>query len=81
MPSPSTFGPVELTALIKPESHVEQQRHLFCGSYDACLEEAVEKGWTSWSCVRCAMFAGAEGQGDAEPGAGNGNGRAGGRGA
>ena len=52
----SLLGPVELTALIKPESEVEAQRHLFCGSYDACLEQAVDKGWTSWSCARCAMF-------------------------
>ncbi len=52
----SMLGPVELTALIKPESTIERQRNLFCRCYDDCLEEAVQKAWTSWSCARCAMF-------------------------
>jgi hypothetical protein len=50
-------GPVELKALIKAESRVEEQRSLFCDRYDACLDEAVARGWASWTCARCPEFA------------------------
>jgi hypothetical protein len=49
--------PTELTAPINPDRGVEGHRNLFCGYYDACLDEAVKKGWNSWTCVRCQMFA------------------------
>ncbi len=49
--------PTELTAPINPDRDVEGHRNLFCGLYDACLDEAVKRGWNSWTCVRCQMFA------------------------
>ncbi|HEY7725314.1 MAG TPA: hypothetical protein VH880_08265 [Anaeromyxobacteraceae bacterium] len=51
--------PSELKQAIKLESRIEEQRSLFCARYDGCLDEAVEKGWTSWSCARCPLFASA----------------------
>jgi hypothetical protein len=53
--------PTELRALIKTESRVEQERSLFCERYGSCLDEAVEKGWASWTCARCPAFAGEPG--------------------
>jgi hypothetical protein len=52
--------PSELKHAIKLESRIEAQRSLFCDHYDGCLDEAVEKGWTSWSCLRCPLFPRAE---------------------
>ena len=52
----TTRGPVELKVLIKPEGHVEAQRSLFCEFYDACLDEAIQRAWTSWTCSRCSLF-------------------------
>lgn len=52
----TTLGPVELKVLIRPESPIEAQRLLFCERYDTCLDEAVAKAWTSWTCSRCALF-------------------------
>ncbi len=49
--------PVELSNPINPERGVEGHRNLFCGFYDGCLDEAVRRGWNSWSCTRCALFA------------------------
>lgn len=49
--------PTELTAPINPDRGVEGHRNLFCSYYDACLDEAVKKGWNSWTCVRCQLFA------------------------
>ncbi len=49
--------PTELAAPINPDRGVESQRNLFCGYYDACLDEAVKRGWNSWTCVRCELFA------------------------
>ena len=56
--------PSELQNTINPEgggrhAAVEFQRHLFCNQYDDCLNEAVKKGWNSFTCVRCAVFAAA----------------------
>ncbi|HSB20934.1 MAG TPA: hypothetical protein VLD85_13055 [Anaeromyxobacteraceae bacterium] len=51
-------GPEELKALIKLESRVEAQRSLYCDRYGSCLDQAVLKGWTSWTCARCPMFDG-----------------------
>ena len=49
--------PTELTAPINPDRGVEGHRNLFCTFYDACLDEAVKKGWNSWTCTRCALHA------------------------
>jgi hypothetical protein len=49
--------PSELTAPINPDRGVEGHRNLFCNYYDGCLDEAVKKGWNSWSCTRCDLFA------------------------
>jgi hypothetical protein len=49
--------PSELTAPINPERGVEGHRNLFCGNYDACLDEAVKRAWNSWTCTRCIQFA------------------------
>ena len=49
--------PSELTAPINPDRGVEGHRNLFCSHYDGCLDEAVKKGWNSWSCTHCALFA------------------------
>lgn len=56
--------PTELQNTINPEpsgkhASVEFQRNLFCGHYDDCLDEAVKKGWNSFTCVRCTLFAAA----------------------
>lgn len=53
----NAHGPAELKALIKLDALVEAHRNLFCPGYDECLDEAVAQGWTSWTCVRCPMFA------------------------
>jgi hypothetical protein len=53
----STFGPAELKNLIRLDAVVEEHRNLFCPSYDGCLDEVVAKGWTSWTCARCPLFA------------------------
>ena len=58
--------PTELQGTINPEASgkhtsVEFQRNLFCGHYDDCLDEAVKKGWNSFTCVRCPMYAVAAG--------------------
>ncbi len=50
-------SPTELTAPINPDRGVEGHRNLFCSYYDSCLDEAVKKGWNSWTCARCALFA------------------------
>jgi hypothetical protein len=49
--------PSELAAPINPERGVEGHRNLFCSYYDGCLDEAVKKGWNSWTCTRCELFA------------------------
>ncbi|HVO18543.1 MAG TPA: hypothetical protein VMU15_04760 [Anaeromyxobacter sp.] len=48
-------SPTELTAPINPDRGVEGHRNLFCGFYDSCLDEAVMRGWNSWSCSRCEL--------------------------
>ena len=50
-------SPTELTAPINPDRGVEGHRNLFCSHYDNCLDEAVKRGWNSWTCVRCQLFA------------------------
>lgn len=52
--------PVELPAPINAESglgqSVEMHRNLFCGHYDACLDQAVKSAWNSFSCRRCVFY-------------------------
>jgi hypothetical protein len=50
-------SPTELTAPINPDRGVEGHRNLFCGFYDSCLDEAVKRGWNSWTCTRCGLHA------------------------
>jgi hypothetical protein len=47
--------PSELTTPINPDRGIEGHRNLFCNFYDACLDEAVKRGWNSWTCTRCAL--------------------------
>lgn len=55
--------PTELASPINPEAQtgrkagVENHRNLFCAHYDDCLDEAVKRGWNSFTCVRCPLFA------------------------
>ena len=49
--------PTELTTPINPDRGVEGHRNLFCSFYDACLDEAVKQGWSSWTCTRCGLHA------------------------
>ena len=55
-------NPTELEAAINPEAHgrrqsVESHRRLFCCHYDDCLDEAVSRGWNSWTCSQCPLNA------------------------
>ncbi len=50
-------SPTELTAPINPDRGVEGHRNLFCNFYDGCLDEAVKRGWNSWTCARCGLHA------------------------
>jgi hypothetical protein len=47
--------PTELIAPLNPDRGLEGQRNLFCHHYDACLDEAVKKGWNSFTCLRCPL--------------------------
>jgi len=53
-------NPVELPTPINPEGarkqSVETHRNLFCQHYDECLDEAVKRGWNSFTCVRCTFY-------------------------
>ena len=67
LPIPEMEGrpnPVELQSPINPEGgrkqSVESHRNLFCGHYDACLDEAVKHGWNSFTCVRCSFYRASE---------------------
>jgi hypothetical protein len=52
--------PTELTTPINLEGNrkmsVEAHRNLFCTAYDDCLNEAVRRGWNSFTCVRCPNY-------------------------
>src|SRR5438132_1086555 len=52
--------PTELTTPINLEGNrkmsVEAHRNLFCTAYDDCLNEAVKRGWNSFTCVRCPNY-------------------------
>ncbi len=38
------------------ESEVLANRYLRCTSYDQCLNTAIARTWTSWTCSRCPKF-------------------------
>lgn len=52
--------PTEMTTPINIEGNkkmsVEAHRNLFCTAYDECLNEAVKRGWNSFTCVRCPNY-------------------------
>ena len=52
--------PTELTTPINLDGNrklsVEAHRNLFCPEYDACLNDAVKRGWNSFTCVRCPNY-------------------------
>ena len=50
-------SPTELTSPINPDRGVDGHRNLFCNFYDNCLDEAVKRGWNSWTCTRCELHA------------------------
>ena len=49
--------PTELLKLIDPERDVADYRRLGCENYGGCLDEAVKRQWTSWTCGQCPLFA------------------------
>jgi len=54
--------PTDLPQTINPEAGpkragVESHRNLNCHHYDNCLDEAVKRGWQSFTCVRCPLSA------------------------
>ena len=53
-------NPIPLMNVINAESRVgtEQVRNLCCPEYGCCLNLAVKKGWPSFSCQECPLFAG-----------------------
>lgn len=54
--------PTDLPQTINPEAGpskagVEEHRNLNCHHYDPCLDEAVRKGWQSFTCIKCPLYA------------------------
>ena len=54
--------PTDLPQTINPEAGpkragVETHRNLNCAHYDNCLDEAVKKGWQSFTCAKCPLYA------------------------
>lgn len=54
--------PTELAQSINPEAGpkragVETHRNLNCSHYDDCLDEAVRRGWQSFTCMKCPLHA------------------------
>ncbi len=54
--------PTELPQSINPEAGpkragVEHHRNLNCSHYDNCLDEAVRRGWQSFTCGKCSLNA------------------------
>lgn len=53
--------PSDLPQTINPEAGpkragVEHHRNLNCHHYDNCLDEAVRRGWQSFSCMKCPLY-------------------------
>jgi len=54
--------PSDLPHTINPEAGpkragVDTHRNLNCHHYDGCLDEAVRRGWPSFTCVKCPLSA------------------------
>lgn len=54
--------PSDLPQTINPEAGpkragVETHRNLNCVRYDTCLDEAVRRGWQSFTCMKCPLYA------------------------
>ncbi len=54
--------PADLPQTINPEAGpkkpgVESHRNLNCHHYDNCLDEAVRRGWQSFTCAKCPLYA------------------------
>lgn len=47
--------PSPLSAALRDEAAVHEERNLFCPSYDTCLHVAVKKGWEGWTCRACVF--------------------------
>lgn len=54
-PAAAAPNPTERLRLI-PHEEVDRHRDLACGRYEVCLDAAYQRGWRSWSCVRCERF-------------------------
>jgi hypothetical protein len=50
-----TRAPARLASVVKLDD-VARHRSLSCLGYDACLSEALLRGWPSWTCRFCAQF-------------------------
>jgi hypothetical protein len=53
--------PTNLPQTINPEAGpkragVETHRNLHCQYYDHCLDEAVKRGWASFTCLKCPLY-------------------------
>ncbi|MCI0673545.1 MAG: hypothetical protein L0Y64_24105, partial [Myxococcaceae bacterium] len=53
--------PTDLPQTINPEAGpkragVEAHRNLNCYHYDGCLDEAVRRGWQSFTCMKCPLY-------------------------
>jgi len=48
--------PTRLASLVKFEE-AASHRSLSCSGHDACLGEALRRGWPSWTCRSCSRFA------------------------
>jgi hypothetical protein len=53
--------PTDLQQTINPEASpkragVETHRNLNCQHYDQCLDEAVRRGWQSFTCMKCPLY-------------------------
>lgn len=49
-----TPRPIPLPRKI-PETAVDRHRDVWCRHYGDCLDQACERGWTSWSCRGCPL--------------------------
>ena len=59
---PCTNNPVLTKETPNPTESAEspalmgrELRNVFCSLYDRCLDEVVRRGWTNWTCRRCAL--------------------------
>ena len=52
---PETANPIEYRTR-HAEPCPDEYRNLTCQSYGSCLDRAVKRGWTDWSCLACLHF-------------------------